>query len=45
MEFEEKSDALILEGVSVEGTTTTEGWHVATVWDPSRVRYLGMYKS
>lgn len=38
MEFEEERDVLT---VSVEGTTTSEGWHVRTKWDPASVRYAG----
>ena len=36
VDFEE-GDALTLDNVSVEGTTTSGGWHVATKWDPARV--------
>ena len=39
MEFEEEGEALTLDNVSVEGTTTSGGWHVATQWDPARVRF------
>ena len=39
VEFEEEGDALTLDNVNVEGTTTSGGWHVATQWDPSRVRF------
>ena len=38
VEFEE-GDALTLDNVSVEGTTTSGGWHVATKWDPASVRF------
>ena len=38
MEFEE-GDALTVENVSVEGTITSEGWHVRTKLGPARVRY------
>ena len=39
VEFEEEGDALTLDNVSVEGTITSGGWHVATQWDPARVRF------
>ena len=44
VEFDE-GNALTIDNVSVEGTATTGGWHVATKWDPSRVRYscIGVY--
>ena len=38
MEFEEEGEALTLDNVSVEGTTTSGGWRVATQWEPARVR-------
>ena len=38
--MELEGDTLSLDNVSSEGTTTTEGWHVATRWDPARVRYV-----
>ena len=39
VEFEEGRNILTLDNISVIGTTsaTTEGWHVATKWDPARV--------
>ena len=39
VEFEEGKNILTLDNISVIGTTsaTTEGWHVATLWDPARV--------
>ena len=40
VEFE--GDALTLDNVSVDGTTTSGGWHVATKWDPARVRFGGL---
>ena len=40
VEFEKEGDALTLDNVSVQGTTASEGWHVATQWDPARVRHL-----
>ena len=40
VEFEKEEDALTLDNVSVQGTTASGGWHVATQWDPARVRYL-----
>ena len=43
VEFEE-GDALTLDNVSVEGTTTSGGWHVATKWDPARVRFELIHK-
>jgi len=42
VEFE--GDALTLDNVSVEGTTTSEGWRVATKWDPARVRFELIHK-
>ena len=44
VEFEEGEDALTLDDISVEGTTTEcGGWRVATKWDPARVSYLHMH--
>ena len=43
VEFEE-GDALTVDNVSVEGTTTSGGWHVATKWDPARVRFELIHK-
>jgi len=44
VEFEEGGDALTLDDISVEGTTTKcGGWHVATKWDPARVSYLHVH--
>ena len=42
VEFE--GDALTLDSVSVEGTTASGGWHVATKWDPARVRFELIHK-
>ena len=44
VEFEEEGDALTLDNVSVEGTTASGGWHVATKWDPARVRFELIHK-
>ena len=44
VEFEEEGDALTLDNVSVQGTTTSEGWHVATQWEPARVRFELIHK-
>ena len=38
VEFKE-GDTLTLDNVSVEGTTTSGGWHVATKWHPATVRF------
>ena len=38
VEFEE-GNALTIDNVSIEGTATTGGWHVATKWEPPRVRH------
>ena len=43
MEFEE-GDALTAENVSVEGTTTSEGWHVRTKLGPCQSKILHMYR-
>ena len=44
VEFVEGGDALTLDDISVEGTTTEcGGWCVATKWDPARVSYLHMH--
>ena len=44
VEFEVGGDALTLDDISVEGTTTEcGGWRVATKWDPARVSYLHMH--
>ena len=44
VEFEEGEDALTLDDISVEGTTTEcGGWRVATKWDPARVSCLHVH--
>jgi len=43
VEFEE-GDTLTLDNVSVKGTTTSGGWHVASKWDPARVRFKLIHK-
>ena len=43
VEFEEGEDALTLEDISAEGTTTNGGWRISTRWDPARVSYLHMH--
>ena len=43
VEFEEGGDALTLDDISAEGTTTSGGWRISTIWDPARVSYLHMH--
>jgi len=30
---------MTVENIGEEGTTTSEGWHLQTKWEPARVRY------
>jgi len=34
-----EGDAMTVENIGEEGTTTSEGWHLQTKWEPARVRY------
>ena len=44
VEFEEGEDALTLDDISAEGTTTEcGGWRISTISDPARVSYLHMH--